>query len=265
MIDVSPHVMCFRANNPSPMTLDGTNCYIVYGRGEAFVVDVGPDEAPHLAAMVDYLKANRLQLRGILLTHTHSDHTLGLASFRQMLDAPVYAFKPGYDRALQDGQRIPIGGDALVVVHTPGHAGDCVCFFYEPEGVLIAGDTILGIGTSVISPPEGDVSAYLDSLERLKRFPARIIAPGHGPLIANPRQKIDEYIEHRLMRERQIVEQLQSGPKGVEELVAEIYKDVDQKLHGAAGWSVRAHLIRLEKHGRVQADGDRYALIEKPG
>jgi len=131
--------------------------------------------------------------------------------------------------------------------------------------VLIAGDTILGTGTSVISPPEGDVSAYLDALERLKRFPARIIAPGHGPMIANPRQKIDEYIDHRLMRERQIVQQLQSGPKSVEELVAEIYKDVDPKLHGAAGWSVCAHLTRLEKHGRVQADGDRFALMGKSG
>jgi glyoxylase-like metal-dependent hydrolase (beta-lactamase superfamily II) len=262
MIEVSPHVVCFRAHNPSPMTLDGTNCYIIAGRGEAFVIDVGPDEAPHLTAMADYLTANRLMLRGILLTHTHSDHVQGLSSFRQMFAVPVYAYKAGYDRPLQDGQRIPINGDSLVVAHTPGHAGDCVCFFYEPEGVLIAGDTILGIGTSVISPPEGDVSAYLDALERLKRFPARIIAPGHGPMIYQPRAKLDEYIEHRLMRERQIIAQLQGGPKTVEELVAEIYKDVDKQLHGAAGWSVRAHLARLEKQGRVAQSGERYTLTK---
>jgi ribonuclease/clavin/mitogillin len=126
--------------------------------------------------------------------------------------------------------------------------------------VLVSGDTILGLGTSVIAPPEGDVSAYLDSLERLKAYPARMIAPGHGPMIMDARAKIDEYIEHRLMRERQIIAQLETGPKTVEAMVAEIYKDVDKQLHGAAAWSVRAHLNRLAAMGKVKAAGDRWAL-----
>jgi len=260
MIPVSPHIVCFRAHNPSPLTLDGTNCYIVSGRGEAFIVDAGPNEAQHLQSMSRYLDSHALHLRGILLTHTHGDHTEGLAALRELLQADVYAFKSGFDHRLRDGQRIPVGNSTLTVIHTPGHAGDCVCFFHDGDAVLIAGDTILGTGTSVISPPEGDVSDYLDSLERLKQFPARTIAPGHGPMLSDPRAKIDEYINHRLMRERQIVAQLRTGPKSVEELVAEIYKDVDPNLHGAAGWSVRAHLKRLERDGQVRVQGEHYAL-----
>jgi glyoxylase-like metal-dependent hydrolase (beta-lactamase superfamily II) len=260
MIPVSAHIVCFRAHNPSPMTLDGTNCYIVRGRGEAYVIDSGPNEVQHLAAMSRYLDSHALHLRGILLTHTHNDHTDGLDALRKLQHAPVYAFKEGYEHQLRDGQRIAIGTSTLTVIHTPGHAGDCVCFFHDGDAVLLSGDTILGSGTSVISPPEGDVSEYLETLERLKRFPARAIAPGHGPMLSDPRAKIDEYIQHRLMRERQIVAQLQSGPKSVDELVAEVYKDVDKKLHAAAGWSVRAHLQRLERAGKVTAQGERYRL-----
>jgi glyoxylase-like metal-dependent hydrolase (beta-lactamase superfamily II) len=260
MISVSPHIVCFRANNPSAMTLDGTNCYVVFGRTEAFIVDAGPEEAPHLTAMAEFLRSKQLNPRGILLTHTHNDHTAGLATLRQYVDAPVYAFKEGYDRTLVDGQRIPLEAGPLVVIHTPGHAGDCVCFFHEQDGVLIAGDTVLGSGTSVISPPEGDVSDYLDALERLKKYPAKIIAPGHGPMISDPAAKLDEYIKHRLMRERQIVAELQDGPKTVDELVAEIYEDVDKSLHGAAGWSVRAHLKRLERAGQVREEAGKYEI-----
>jgi glyoxylase-like metal-dependent hydrolase (beta-lactamase superfamily II) len=242
------------------MTLDGTNCYIVRGGGEAYLIDSGPNEPQHLAAMSKYLDAHALYLRGILLTHTHQDHIEGLDALKKLQNAPVYAFKEGFNERLRDGQRIAIGHSTLTVVHTPGHAGDCVCFFHDRDAVLIAGDTILGAGTSVISPPEGDVSDYLDALERLKQFPARTIAPGHGPMLSDPRAKIDEYIHHRLMREQQILAQLQGGPKSVDELVAVIYQDVDKKLHAAAGWSVRAHLTRLERAGRVTVQGQLYRL-----
>lgn len=260
MIPVSDHIVCFRAHNPSPMTLDGTNCYIVAGIDSAWLIDAGPDEADHLHAMAGYLREHGLDLRGILLTHTHGDHTGGLDAFRALIPAPVYAFKDAYDHKLAANERLMLDGQPLTVIHTPGHAADCVCFYHDADGVMVAGDTILGFGTSVIAPPEGDVSAYLDSLERLKTYPARLIAPGHGPMIPDARAKIDEYIEHRLMRERQILAQLQSGPKTVEAMVAEIYKDVDKQLHGAAGWSVRAHLNRLAGMGRVKPAGDRWAL-----
>ncbi len=262
MLPVTPIIVCFRANNPSPMTLDGTNCYIVSdGRTNAMLIDVGPAEQSHIDAMASYLHENNLRLHGILLTHTHHDHIDGLASFQRLVDAPVHAFKPGYDQPLHDGERMSIGDDTLQVIYTPGHSGDCVCFFHERKAVLFTGDTMLGVGTSVISPPEGDVSDYLDSLERLKSFTPKMIAPGHGPLITDPRAKIDEYIEHRLMRERQIMAQLQTGPKTVPELVEEIYKDVDKQLHGAAAWSVSAHLKRLERAGKVSGQGERFRWL----
>ncbi len=260
MIPVSEHIVCYRAHNPSAMTLDGTNCYIIASTTDAWLIDAGPDEAEHLRALANYIQERGVTLRAILLTHTHGDHIGGLDALRAIVPAPVYAFKDGYDRKLTAGESLTLEGQRLTVIHTPGHARDCVCFFHEPDGVLVAGDTILGFGTSVIAPPEGDVSDYLDSLERLKAYPARLIAPGHGPMISDARAKIDEYIEHRLMRERQIIAQLQDGPQTVEALVAEIYKDVDKQLHGAAAWSVRAHLDRLTKMGKVRAAGDRWTL-----
>lgn len=260
MITVSEHIACIRANNPSPMTLDGTNCYIISGASAAWLVDVGPDEPAHLAALADHIRARGLALQAIVLTHTHSDHIDGLEAFRRIMHVPVWAFRDGYDRRIAPGETLMLEDQRVSVIHTPGHASDCLCFYHEPDGVLIAGDTILGIGTPVIAPPDGDVSTYLDSLERLKAFPARTIAPGHGPMIADARAKIDEYIEHRLMRERQIMAQLSGGPKTVGAMVAEIYKDVNPVLHGAAAWSVRAHLGRLEKLGSVRADGEHWTL-----
>jgi glyoxylase-like metal-dependent hydrolase (beta-lactamase superfamily II) len=260
MIPVSASVVCIRAHNPSPMTLDGTNCYIVSGNDEALLIDVGPDEAAHLDALADYLRAHRLRLRSIWFTHTHSDHIDGLANFRQRVNAPVSAFKAGYDVQLKDGDHIAIGADVIRVIHTPGHSSDCVCFLHEREGVLFTGDTVLGSGTSVLSPAEGDVGDYLDSLERLKQLPTQIIAPGHGPMLPDPRAKLDEYIEHRAMRERQISAQLQTGPKTIPQMVEEIYKDVDKQLHGAAARSVLAHLKRMERLGKVNVSGDVWTL-----
>jgi len=265
MIPISEHIACIRANNPSPMTLDGTNSYVISGKATAWLIDVGPDDPAHLAALAGYMQERTLALEAIMLTHTHGDHIEGLDAFRRIMPAPVWAYRDGYDRRLHAGETLMLEGQRVGVIHTPGHAGDCLCFFHAPDAVLIAGDTILGIGTSVIAPPEGDVSAYLDSLERLKAFPARTIAPGHGPMIADPAAKLTEYIEHRLMRERQIMAQLSRGPKTIGAMVAEIYKDVNPILHSAAAWSVRAHLKRLEKLGRVRADGEHWETVSGTG
>jgi glyoxylase-like metal-dependent hydrolase (beta-lactamase superfamily II) len=153
-----------------------------------------------------------------------------------------------------------VNGDVLRVIATPGHAPDHVAFWLERGRVLFAGDTILGQGSALVAPPEGDMAAYMRSLERIRKLGPRIIAPGHGPLILDPNAKIDEYVRHREQREAQLLEALQRGPATVEELVRKIYVDVDPTLHGLAAQSVRAQLAKLRMEGRIHMLADRYAL-----
>ncbi len=259
------------APNPSLMTGPGTNTFLVAdttGAGSV-VIDPGPDDEGHLARIVE-AAARRGGLHGILVTHGHPDHVEGAARLRALTGAPVLAFSdegvPQADATLADDQVFLVGGEggrAIRALHTPGHRFDHLSFLLEDSGALFAGDLVAGVGTVVIIPPEGDLLDYLASLRRLRALAGhpphaptlRLILPAHGPEIAAPDALLDEYLAHRQMREDQILAGLAQGPRSVAALVAEIYADVDPRLHPMAARSVTAHLHKLEREGRAAREG----------
>lgn len=250
------------APNPGIRELEGTNTWIV-GDGPSIVIDPGPDDAGHLREVT----REAGHLAAILLTHDHPDHAPGAAALAEATDAPVYAARPpdGGQR-LRDGQRIVAGDLALTAVATPGHSPDHVAFFEERHRGLFTGDAVLGRGTSVIDPPEGDLVAYLRSLQRMRELSPRVLYPGHGPVVFDGPGKLEEYVEHRAAREEQVLAALASGPRTAEEIVPEIYGDHPAELHELAARSVLAHLIKLENEGRAErrttAGVVRWTLLE---
>lgn len=246
------------APNPGPFTLEGTNTWVV-GRGERIVIDPGPDDPDHVQAVLE--AAGRVG--AILLTHRHLDHAPAAERLARLTGAPVYAASPGEDdRAASDGDRLEAAGVAVEVVATPGHSPDHLVFLERDTGSLFTGDAVLGRGTSVIDPPDGDLSDYLRSLDRMRRLEPRIIYPGHGPVVEGAVRKIEEYLAHRLDRERQVLLALEQGPRTPADLVPGIYANYPKDLHLAAARSVLAHLLKLEREGRVvrSGQGDRFAL-----
>jgi glyoxylase-like metal-dependent hydrolase (beta-lactamase superfamily II) len=223
-------VVRVRANNPSPLTLDGTNSYVVDGR---WVVDPGPSDPNHLQAV---RAAAPEGIEGVVLTHTHSDHAEGA----EELGAPVVLPK--------DGQAV----GPFRALGTPGHSPDSVCLLVD--GKCFTGDTVLGEGSVFISPDEGSMSAYLDSLRRLRKVDLEVLCPGHGPYVWEPRAKLDEYIEHRLDRERRLIEALDSGLRTHDELLDAAWSDAPALLRPAAELTLRAHLDKLAEEGRLPTD-----------
>lgn len=257
MIRLSERVRLVRANNPSPMTLEGTNTYLVGGGQDLLIIDPGPSDALHLDAVRDAV--GDAQVTAILLTHRHPDHSQAAQAFAQEFDAQIAAFGAPDEFAqvpVSDGARIGGHGVFLTAVHTPGHAHDHVCYLFEEERTLFSGDHVLGRGTSVIAWPDGDMTAYMQSLEKLSPLHIARIFPGHGPIVEDPTRLLREYVDHRLMRERQVIDSLRERPGTPRQLVERIYTDVDPVLYPAAELSVRAHLEKLQTEGRATvADG----------
>ncbi|UCD83979.1 MAG: MBL fold metallo-hydrolase [Deltaproteobacteria bacterium] len=251
-----------------------TNSYLV-GKSEVTLIDPGSSKEESIETTLSYLKGlSGARLTKIIITHRHPDHIQGASAMKDATgaeigiyesDARFLANQPGappIDLTLKDGDIIDLDSLKLEVIHTPGHASGHICLYLPDEQILFSGDLIVGIGTVIISPPDGDMKAYLDSLKRLGDYDIKAICPGHGPLITDAPAKIQEYIDHRLMRERRVIESLEGGEKTVRELVKEIYTDVDPQLHSLAERSVTAHLIKLETEGKVsrhpKKKGDEY-------
>src|SRR5215211_1267298 len=222
-------VVRVRADNPSPLTLDGTNTYVV-GR---FVVDPGPADERHLDAVRAAAKEG---IEAVVLTHSHLDHAEGADA----LGAPVTL--PGA------GQEV----GPLLAVATPGHSPDSVCLV--GGGICFTGDTVLGEGSVFISPEEGSLSGYLNSLRRLRELDLEVLCPGHGPYVWDPRAKLDEYIEHRLDRERRLLDALDAGLRSHDELLDAAWSDAPDFLRPAAELTLRAHLDKLAEEGRLPPD-----------
>jgi glyoxylase-like metal-dependent hydrolase (beta-lactamase superfamily II) len=230
------------------------------------VIDPGPDDPHHIREV--HREAE--PVGAILLTHHHSDHAPGAALLAERSGAPVLAFRPvARERKLAGGAIVP-GGDAILrAVHAPGHSADHLVFFERESGALFTGDAVLGRGTSVIDPPEGDMAAYMRSLSIMLALTPRVIYPGHGPAVWSAIEKLREYVDHRKNREGQVLAGLEDGPRTPEELVPRIYSDHPQKLHPAAARSVLAHLLKLAREGRVARVGhpadERFALVSGTG
>jgi glyoxylase-like metal-dependent hydrolase (beta-lactamase superfamily II) len=245
-------VRLVRASNPGPMTLDGTNTWVLRAPrwAECIVVDPGPLEEGHLAAV-----ARHAPVAFVLLTHGHRDHSDGIARLSDLLGGvPVMAADATHGHDPFDPDRDLSGhGFEIQPLATPGHTRDSVCFVVDHEGerAVLTGDTILGRGTAVVAYPDGDLGGYLDSLRRLEVLGAMPVLPGHGPALANCAAAARFYLEHRIARLEQVRQAVASGATTPGDMVAEVYADVDRVLWPAAELSVRAQLAYLGRESRT--------------
>jgi glyoxylase-like metal-dependent hydrolase (beta-lactamase superfamily II) len=243
-------VLLVRAANPSPFTLSGTNTWVV-GRDPCWVVDPGPALDAHLAAVEAEVR-DRGGAAGIVLTHDHADHSEAAPALGERLGARVAAMRLAKAVRIADGDRV----GPFTVIATPGHAPDHVAFV--AGSACFTGDAILGEGSVFIAPDPGALAGYLAALERLRGMDLEVLCPGHGPVVEDPPAKIDEYVAHRLERERRVIAALEAGRRTVEELLDDVWDDAPAVLRPAAAVTLAAHLDKLEEEGRLP-DG-----VERP-
>lgn len=269
----SPLIRRVVANNPGPFTFKGTGTYIV-GRGEVAVVDPGPDMPDHLAAILKAVEGERVT--AILITHHHSDHSPLAGPLKAATGAPIYGcavaapeaedtgevkMEAGHDHdfnpdvSLCGGGAVSGPGWTMEAIPTPGHTSNHLCYALKEENALFSGDHIMGWSTTVITPPDGDMTDYLASLEIIKARGFSTLWPTHGPPIRDVAPFIDAYIAHRQERMDQILLALASGPATITGLVPKLYRDVDQRLWPAAARSMLAAIIHLERGGDIEAGG----------
>ena len=270
---VTPLIRRVVAKNPGPFTFTGTGTYIV-GRGRVAVIDPGPDLPDHIAAILRALEPGE-EISHIVITHTHLDHSPAARPLKQQTGAPTYGFGPHGGNRPAPGTRVEEGGDydftpdlvvhdgdaiqgdgwTLEAVHTPGHTSNHLCFALGEEKALFSGDHVMGWSTSVISPPDGDMKAYMSSLRLLLERDDALYWPTHGPAIQDPKSYVAAFISHREEREREILDCLSRGLTRIPDMVEVMYAKVDRALHPAAARSVLAHLVHMVQTGRVRADG----------
>lgn len=272
---LAPGIVRIVANNPSPYTYKGTNTYILGEGREVFLIDPGPEDAAHLDAILAALTGRKLT--HIVVTHTHRDHVDGLDALQERTGAVIAGFgrkveNPGRARVspsggeyvekdfdpdivLKDGDRLEGSGFALTALHTPGHAPDHLGFALDGTRYFFSGDHVMGWNTSVVAPPEGSMSAYLASLEKLMGRNDEIYFPGHGGRVYEPQRLVKAYMLHRRMREQAILECVRNGQTTIPEIVAVIYRDLDPRLVKAASLSVAAHIEHLVERGQLICEG----------
>jgi len=262
-IPAGPGLRRIVAPNPGPMTYHGTNTWLIDEAEGTVVLDPGPDDPSHVAAI---LAATGGRVSRILLSHTHRDHLGALAALRQATGAAACGFARSADPGFHPDIGLADGDDAggFTALHTPGHAADHVCFAHERAGlgrVLFSGDHVMSWSSSVVSPPGGDMAAYCDSLRRLLGREDDLYLPGHGPPLPRPRQLVRALLTHRLAREAAIASALAEGPKATGAITAALYAKIDPALHRAAERNVLAHLLKLQAEGRAVNDGEVWRAV----
>jgi len=271
---VEPGIARVLAHNPSAFTYYGTQTYLV-GDTELVVIDPGPDLNEHIAALVEAIGGRKVV--AICCTHTHRDHSPAARPLADAIGAPIIgcaplalatvgpradaAFDTAYapDHVLADGEHLQIEGGLLRAVASPGHTSNHLCYAIEggqSHGALFSGDHVMGWSTTVVFPPDGDMAAYMASLDKLRQRDDRIYYPAHGDPVTKPKQYVRGLMGHRLHREKQILKLLQAGPRDIPGIVAGAYPGLDPRLVVAAGGSVHAHLLDLQKRGLVELDED---------
>lgn len=275
-IEFRPNYVCFPVRTPTKPPATHTNCYVIYNSHEVLIIDPGSpyeEEQRALAACVDDLLCDGRTVREIVLTHMHPDHVGGVNALKAHLGGQVQiaahrlTAEPlsntiRVDRLIEGGENIELSGSpriALQAMHTPGHARGHLCFYEKRTGTLISGDNIVGLGSVLVDPPEGNMRDYLESLRRMRALPGlSVIFGGHGPAIANPYTKIDEYISHRLEREQNILKAVRGDATTPKEIVARVYTDVSSKAYEMAERAVLAHLEKLKEDGFVHHHEERW-------
>jgi glyoxylase-like metal-dependent hydrolase (beta-lactamase superfamily II) len=273
--EVAPGVRRIVANNPSPFTFKGTNSYLI-GTGNVALVDPGPDAAAHRDAILAEVAAKGERISHIFLTHTHKDHSAGLAAMAEATSAQVLGYGSNPDERaafklnpaseaildvdfqpdvpLRGGETIQGGDWALEAVYTPGHAPDHIAFGVNGSNVLLSGDHVMGWNTTVVAPPEGNMGDYMRSLELMLQRPEDVYLPGHGGPVHQAQRLVKAFIMHRRWRESQILECLRSGLDTIPAIVPKIYEGVSASLRDAAAYSVLAQLQLLIETGRVRCE-----------
>jgi glyoxylase-like metal-dependent hydrolase (beta-lactamase superfamily II) len=266
---LEPRIARLLAHNPSPFTYYGTQSYLI-GDKEVAVIDPGPDIREHLDALEQAIGGR--PVAAIMCTHTHRDHSPAARPLAERTGAPIIgcaalaletvgpradaSFDGDYgpDRVLADDEAIEVDGARLIAVATPGHTSNHLCLAYGDA--LFTGDHVMGWSTTVVVPPDGDMAAYMASLEKLRQRKDRIYYPAHGPPVTNPQQYVRHLVGHRMQREKQILSLVREKPRPIPDIVANAYPGLDPRLVAAAGGSVLAHLLDLERRGLVEREGD---------
>jgi glyoxylase-like metal-dependent hydrolase (beta-lactamase superfamily II) len=261
---LEPGIARVLAHNPSAFTYYGTQSYLI-GTEEIAVIDPGPDLPEHVEALEHAIGGR--PVKAIMCTHTHRDHSPAARPLAERLRAPVIGCAPlaletvgpradasfdgdyAPDRVLADGEMVEIDGEPVTAVATPGHTSNHLCLAYG--GALFSGDHVMGWSTTVVVPPDGDMAAYMASLEKLRARDDRVYYPAHGPAVTNPQQYVRHLVGHRMQREKQILGLVSEAPRPISDIVANAYPGLDPRLTAAAGGSVLAHFIDLERRGLV--------------